>query len=364
MFFKEIIKEIENRGKNVFITTRKSEAYGEVTALLDLYKMDYVTIGGFGGESLDSKYQASLDRQYSLFQLIAELEPEKLVCLCSVDANRLAFGLGIPIINFYDIPLSDHRTDFRKALPQARLTIPLSKLVFRPFVVPEEIFCRFSLEADQVQSYDFLDPVIWLKDFNPQKDEVARLLNELGAENSKPLIVVREEEYKASYVQQQIPILYNALPQIYEQTKANIVIIPRYETSYLVEQFPFAYVLPEKMVIQHLLAHSNLFIGGGGTINIEATYFGTPTISTRSFVSHYDQFLIQKGLMKWVNNESELIKEACKMINENNIALAASVYKRQIVNIEAIVNSILDGAVLPQGLYHETSPDQHIHPDL
>ena len=364
MFFKEIIKGIQKRGKDVFITTRKSEAYSEVAELLDLYNIEYVAIGGFGGESLNGKYQASLDRQYSLFKLIARLKPEKLVCLCSVDANRLAFGLGIPIINFYDIPLSDYRSDFRKALPQARLTIPLSKLVFRPFVVPEEIFCRFSLEADQVAAYNFLDPVIWLKDFKPKKDEVKRLLKNLGAKNSKPLIVVREEEYKASYVQQKIPVLYDALPKIHEQTGANIVIIPRYESSYLVDQFPFAYVLPEKMVIQHLLAHSNLFIGGGGTINIEATYFGTPTISTRSFVSHYDQFLIEKGLMKWVDNEEELIKSACEMIHESNKLRAAAIYKQQNVNVDAIVNRILEGTLPVHGIYHEKSTDQYLHTDV
>ncbi len=341
MFFKEIIRAIEARGKEVFVTARNSEGYEEVVQLLELYQIDYSTIGGFGGNILETKYKASLERQMSLFSVITEMNVEKLVCLCSVDANRLAFGLGIPIVNFYDIPLSDYRADFRKALPQARLTIPLSSKVIRPFVVPENIFCRFSLEADQVLSYNFLDPVIWLKDFVPQREVLYRQLYKLGASNSKPLIVIREEEYKASYVQDQLPFLYDALPKIYDITKANIVIIPRYESKYLEEKFPFAYVLKEKVVIQHLLAYADLFIGGGGTINIEATYFGTPTISTRSFISHYDMYLIQKGLMSWVENEDELIESALQMLQSNNEGLAAQIYQQQSVDIDQIVDCTL-----------------------
>ncbi len=62
--------------------------------------------------------------------------------------------------------------------------------------------------------------------------------------------------------------------------------------------FPYAAVLEEKMVIQHLLAFADLFIGGGGTLNSEACFFGTPAISTRSFVSHYDKLLIDAELME------------------------------------------------------------------
>ena len=270
MFFARIISELERRGEQVMLTTRMSRGYDECVDLLKLLNLSFRTVGVFGGSDLCDKYRASLDRQTQLLELVNQHQVRALVSLCSVDANRVAFGLGIPITNFYDIPLSDHRADFRRALPQARLTIPLSTRVFRPFVVPLDIFCRFSLENDQVYSYPFLDPVIWLKDFRPSREQANQMLRELGADPSRPLVVVREEEYKASYVEARYPELYRALPRIYDKTRANIVIIPRYEADDVKQLFPFAYVLERKGTIQHLLAFADLFIGGGGTINIEA----------------------------------------------------------------------------------------------
>jgi len=144
----------------------------------------------------------------------------------------------MPVINFYDIPLSDYKTNFKKALPQARLTLPLSTVVFKPFVVPDEIFLRFSLEKNQIFEYNFIDPLIWLKDFKPDYNYVKNILQPFNIDFSRPMILIREEEYKASYVQKKYPFLYEALPEIYKRYDANMVIIPRYESEYLKKEFP------------------------------------------------------------------------------------------------------------------------------
>lgn len=60
-----------------------------------LYDIAFHAIGEFGGARLEVKLKASIDRQFALMEFIREKNVEKLVCLCSVDANRVAFGLGI-----------------------------------------------------------------------------------------------------------------------------------------------------------------------------------------------------------------------------------------------------------------------------
>ena len=310
MFFRPFIAKIKERGHNVLVTAREGEGYKEVVDLLALYKIDFVNRGFFGGANLGDKLKASIHRQLALMEYIEQHNITKLVCLCSVDANRVAFGLGIPIINFYDIPLSDHTANFKKALPQARLTLPLSTKAFRPYMVPQEIFERFSMESDQIFSYQFLDVVAWLHDFAPNKDFFDDFLVSNGLDKKKKTVVVREEEFKASYVHKKYPVLYDGLKLIKEKFDPNIIIIPRYEHEPLQAMFPFAVVLEEKMVIQHLLAFADLFIGGGGTLNSEACFFGTPTISTRSFVSHYDKLLIDAGLMEKIDTVEELLETA------------------------------------------------------
>ena len=341
LFFKPMILNLQNRGLEVLITTRGGEGYKETIELLKLHNLEFVNIGNFGGSCLLSKFKASLDRQFHFMEFIANENIDRLVCLSSVDASRVAFGLGIPIMNFYDIPLSDCKEDFKKALPQARLTIPLASKMFKPFVVPDEIFLRFSLEKEQIFDYKFIDPLIWLKDFKPNFEYVKKIYLQYNIDVNKPTIIIREEEYKSSYVDKKYPFLYNALEEIQQKSRANIIIIPRYESEYLKKEFPFAYVIEEKIEVQHLLAFANLFIGGGGTLNSEACFLGTPTISTRSFISHYDKYQIDKGVMVWINDKDELIKKSLEMLNMRNNEKLDNFLSEMEVDIEKLCNSIL-----------------------
>ncbi len=341
MFFTPIIKELYRRNVPVLVTTRSCKGYTEITELLKLNQINFDDIGIFGGANLADKLSASIERQKYLMEHIAEYNVSKLVSLSSVDATRVAFGLGIPIYNFYDIPLSDYKTNFTRALPQARLTIPLSTKMFKPFVVPDEIFMRFSLEKEQIIEYNFIDPLIWLKDFKPDFDYVKNILANYDVDFDKHLILIREEEYKASYVNKKYPFLYESLPLIKEKFNANIVIIPRYESDYLKREFPFAVVIEEKIIVQHLLAFADMFIGGGGTMNTESCFFGTPTVSTRSFISHYDKYQIDNGLMHWVENKKQLIDAVETLMGKRNEKKAKEVFGKMNVDMDFFIDEIL-----------------------
>ncbi len=338
LFFKPLIKELKKQ-KDILITAREGVGYKEVIKLLELHSISFVNRGEFGGASLEDKLKASIERQKELMEFVTQFNVNKLVCLSSVDAVRIAFGLNIPVYDFYDIPLSDYRTNFKKALPQARLTIPLATKMFKPFVVPDEIFLRFGLEKDQIIECNFIDPLIWLKDFEPDINYIKATIPQIDL--SKPIITIREEEFKASYVEGKYPFLYDALRKM-QDWDVNLVIIPRYEAEPLKKEFKKAIVLEEKIILQHLLAFSDLFIGGGGTINIEATYFGVPTISTRSFISHYDKFLIDKGLMWHSNNAGEIVSLAKSLLGSNNREKASKVFGKMNVDIDMIVSEILN----------------------
>lgn len=339
MFFKNIIKMLEIKGQEVFVTAREGAGYSEIVELLRLHDIAFYTVGEFGGARLEDKLKASIDRQFALMEFIRGKNVEKLVCLCSVDANRVAFGLGIPIYNFYDIPLSDYTANFKKALPQARLTLPLSAKAFRPYMVPSEIFERFSLEKDQIVEYKFLDVLIWLYEFKPDRKYFEDVLEKYGLNKNKLTIVIREEEYKASYVMKKYPVLYQGLEVLKSKIDANFIAIPRYEPEPLQELLPFVCVLKEKMIVQHLLAYADLFIGGGGTLNSEACYFGTPTISTRSFVSHYDKFLIDEGLMKKADSVEELVELSLENIGRRTDA--NRVFKQMSLDLNWLTEEII-----------------------
>ncbi len=124
MFFRPFIAKIKERGYDVLVTAREGDGYKEVVDLLTLYRIDFINRGFFGGANLGDKLKASIHRQLALMEYIEKRNITKLVCLCSVDANRVAFGLGVPIINFYDIPLSDHTANFKKSTSTSQTYTP------------------------------------------------------------------------------------------------------------------------------------------------------------------------------------------------------------------------------------------------
>jgi len=339
LFFRPIIEELKKK-KKILITAREGNDYKEVVSLLNLYNLEFINRGTFGGSNLKDKLHASINRQKELMELITKYNVEKLVCLSSVDAIRVAFGLGIPIYNFYDIPLSDYKTNFKKALPQARLTIPLATKMFKPFVVPDEVILRFGLEKEQIIEYNFIDPLIWLKDFKFDKVYVENIYKKYKIDKNKFTILIREEEYKSSYVDKKYPFLYETIKEIDKKFDVNIIIIPRYESDYLKDEFPFVYVIEEKIILQHLIKDSDLFIGGGGTINSESCFLGTPTISTRSFISHYDKWQIDNNLMVWVDNKKDLINYIQKAM-DSKLKLNTKILETMKVDIDMFVDEII-----------------------
>ena len=99
-------------------------------------------------------------------------------------------------------------------------------------------------------------------------------------------------------------------------------------------------MIKNKLRVQHLLAYADLFIGGGGTLNSEACFFGTPTISTRSFISHYDKWLIDLGLMAKADSANELVDIALASIAKRN-EKARAIFTQMPFNLDEIIEQIL-----------------------
>jgi predicted glycosyltransferase len=336
LFFYPIMKRLDELKKKYIVVSRGGEGYNELNKVLDLYKISYISIGEYGGASLEGKLKASIDRQIELIEIVKKYNIKKVVSGSVVDINRVAFGLGIDVINFNDMPMRGHSDFCKEVTHVTKLTAPFSSILFKPFMVPDEVFEK--LGVCNIKTYNFLDPLIWLKDFKVDKEYVKEKIPKINF--NKPIVVVREEEFKASYVQNQYSFLYETIKDL-QNFDINLIIIPRYETTHLKENFKNVIILEEKIILQHLLAISDLFIGGGGTINIEATYFGVPVISTRSFISHYDKFLIDNELMYHSNDKEEIINLSKKLISNKNIEKSREVFGKMEMEIDLFVKEII-----------------------
>lgn len=317
MFFSVMIKELQKRGHKLFVTTRYAPNYTEAKEILDLHKIPHIVLGEYGGATLLEKFEARIFRQKEILDLFkVQGVPRLLICGAVVDSVQVAYGIGIPVVNIYDAPSVAKPYDNKQELTAvARLTLPFSKLFFYPFIFPQELMLRFALDESQIVPYPFIDVALWINQIQKEAKNDFRI--RYGLDTTKPTILVREEEYKAHYVKEKIPVIYQVIPLLKQAIQANIVIMPRYEKDRLKRDFGgIATILEEKLKPEEFYPFIDLFIGGGGTMNLEAVCYGIPTISVRSLWMIYDEYLVNNGLMFWCQNCDEVIKATKKMLGK------------------------------------------------
>lgn len=320
LFFSKMIPLLEKRKINTLITTRFSQGYDEVKKVLDLLNLKYIVLGNYGGSTIKDKFNARLNRQSEFVDIFEQKGyPKALICGSSVEGVQTAFGLGIPVIHFADTPIKGHEFNYDDMTILSKLTIPLSSLVFHPFVVPSDVYVKFGISPKNVIQHDFIDICLWMDDIIEKKENDFRIKYNLSL--NKPTILIREEEYKAHYVEKQLPIIYEMIPLLHKSFDCNIVIMPRYESDYLKEQFSkIATILDDKLKPEEFYPFIDMLIGGGGTMNLEASYYGLPVISTRSLLLYHDKYLIENDLMTHVTTLQEMMETIPKLLGrkQNN----------------------------------------------
>lgn len=344
LFFSLMIKEWQKRGLNgreFLVTTRYAPHYTEARDILRLHNIPHIVLGEYGGSSLLEKFEARIFRQKEILDLFkAKGSPSVLICGAVVDSVNVAYGIGIPVINIYDTPAFTKPQ--KEELPTeltavARLTLPFSKLFFYPFIFPKDLMLHFALDESQLAPYPFIDVALWMQNIKKESKNDFRI--RYGLDLNKPTILVREEEYKAHYVKEQIPVIYDILPHLSKELNANVVIMPRYEKDRLKRDFSsYATILEEKLKPEEFYPFIDLFIGGGGTMNLEAVCYGIPTISTRSIWLIHDQYLIKNNLMFWTQDKDEIFSLARKWLGKR--IDSASYFVKGECNFNAIISRI------------------------
>ncbi|WXG41281.1 MAG: DUF354 domain-containing protein [Candidatus Freyarchaeum deiterrae] len=303
VFFMNMVEKLKNRGDTVIATTRK---FREVNELMRLKNVEAKILGSYGGGTLKGKLVEGAKRIVKLADYVSRFDVDVMVSYCSPEAARVAFGLQIPIINIYDAP---------HAVKQILLLSQLVDFNLSPKCIPEQEWLKLGFKPEQLIFYDAIDPVAWLKNFSPDKT----IIQNLGLNPDKKIVVVRTEEAFASYLLGKTsddnsyiaPLIKSALDF---DEELQIVVLCRYG-----RQKPSLGKLFKKIIIaEHvidtasLLSNSVLFMGGGGTMTCEAALLGVPSISFFPGKLYYEEPLMKEKLLchpKTVNEAQGLIKE-------------------------------------------------------
>ncbi|MDO7252495.1 DUF354 domain-containing protein [Helicobacter cappadocius] len=342
LFFNPLIPKLKELDE-VIITTRKSKEYSECWELLELFNISNICVGGYGGESPLGKFNARLDRQKAFLELFEKTGiPKLFITGASVDGVQTAYALGIPIVNFSDTPLKNDHFDIDSMTILSKLTLPLSSLIFHPFVVPEICYASMGVPAKNIISYDFIDIALWLKDMQPGID----FRKTFNIPQNRPSILFREEEYKAHYVKEKLPIIYESIEKIASCLDVNVVIMPRYGKEGLYfKGFENIFIIEEKLPPADFYPFIDILVGGGGTMNLEACYLGIPTISTRSLFLFHDKYLLNNHLMRHCKNSQEVYEEVKSILATKKPSIAKKANARKLfepkpANFEEIFKTI------------------------
>lgn len=312
-FFKPMIDRLRAKGCSVSAVTR---ACTEVDLMRRHLGIRATVLGRYGGASLLGKLVSASNRVRLLAYHFGRLRPDLLVTLSNAESARAAFGLAIPILCFMDLPESD-------AL--SRLSLPLATRVCAPWIIPVRDFQKHGVSSRQLFRYRSLDPLAWLQDCEVRES----YLHDLGVDRRKVVVVARETEWQSAYARNDL--VNDTIKQIARRHPDwQVVNVPRYRAH------PF-YDMPS------LLASCDLFLGGGGTMCIEAAYYGTPVIATRPLQCRYMQWLFDHGLAVAAASVPAAVRKAEAIIAKQAMGKtrqqqAAAIFRRLEFPLDQLVD--------------------------
>jgi predicted glycosyltransferase len=296
-----MIKQLQ-KNNTVLCTTRD---YREVNELSKLQKMNLKTVGRHGGTTKPGKLDASLNRSLNLGKTIEKFKPDLLISLCSPEASRVAFGLGIRHIAFCDSP---------HASAVMKLTLPFVQKLLIPWIISKKEFTKYGISEKNIIPYKAIDASVIVRN----------ALKAKRGKNKKKRILIRIEEEQASYTQknnhtiQIIQKIANKFPQ------CEVMILPRYKSQIveLKKTLKDKVKILDKVAIgSELLQNIDVFVGSGGTMTAESALSGVPTISYNAVPNLVQDYLVRRKLVVLESNPNKIISLIDRFLSSDNKVL-------------------------------------------
>jgi predicted glycosyltransferase len=319
LFSIPLINGLKGMGLDVLCTTRD---YFELNRIAESRRIDLVTVGRHGGRGLEEKLQASITRMNQLTKMLAGSGCSLSLSFMSPEQCRVAFGMGIRQITIGDSPHAES---------VARLTIPFTATLFTPWIIPRQSWTRFGIDSSRIIKYHALDPLVWI---NSADDD-------LGIElPNRKIITVRLEESEAAYLSDVddvgIKIVRALCKRFYQH---DIVVLPRYQSQYAaLKDLPV--IIPKSAFDGiALLKKTDVFIGLGGTMTVEAAMLGVPCISAYPGASFIiEQFLSKRGLIVKASRIEDILHAASEFLS--NVSLRDALRVKAAALRSGMVNPV------------------------
>lgn len=281
-----IAQRLRKLGHRVALTTR--EHRDTINVMKTLGEQAEI-VGKYAPASLATRLRASIERELQLYEMFKHDKPQVAISHGSVELSRIAFGLGMQSICTGD-------TTYTKA---NWLIVPLADTLIISKAIPKKIYRRYG--AKKIVQFDGVDEVAWVQ---PLKGEESKRYEH-------PLIVVRQSEFKASYMNG-TDVTVDIARQL--TSLGNVLLLPRYKKEKIK-----GLTVPDGFVDSlSLVREADLVVGVGGTIAREAALQGTPSIVVPTLgLGYVNDYVSMKGFPLFKVKPPDVLKCAKRHLGEH-----------------------------------------------
>jgi predicted glycosyltransferase len=195
--------------------------------------------------------------------------------------------------------------DYEFAGWQRQIAFRAARRVLMPDSIPLDRLRRIGAKESKLVRYPGLKEEYYLADFEPD----AAVLGELGLDREKVLVVVRPPPETSEYHARN-DLYGEAIRHLASADGVQAVVVPRTDRQGAEVRALGAsnLIVPERAIdAQSLIAHADLVVSAGGTMNREAVALGTPVFTTfAGRMGGVDEALIAAGRMCVLTDPAEL----------------------------------------------------------
>ena len=280
LVLRPVVERLRAAGHEVTVTARD---FAQTVELATALGLEPIVIGRHRGARLADKAVGLAARSLALARWARGRRFELALGHGSNDVTVAAAALRIPAATMFD---------YEWAAVQHNVNCRLARTVVVPDAIPPERLHRYGAEG-KIRSYPGLKEEYYLADFEP----ATAVLEELGLDATLPILVVRTPPDVSLYHRFANDLFAAVLERV---RGAQTVVLPR--TSQQRAQLIGAggFIVPDHAIdAQSLIAHADLVISAGGTMNREAVALGTPVFSTfEGRLGAVDEQLIASGRLR------------------------------------------------------------------
>jgi uncharacterized protein len=287
LVMRPLIEIMRADGHEVEVTARD---FAQTLELCERFGIEHTAVGRHRGGRLASKAVGLASRSAALVRWARGRRFDVAMGHGSNDVTVAAALLRIPSATAFD---------YEWATVQHQVNCRLARAVVVPDAIPPERLQRYGARG-KIHAYPGLKEEYYLADFEPDP----AVLEELGLDRERPLVVVRPPPDVSLYHRFENPLFGRVLDRL-SASDAQTVVLPRTPAQ---RAELGAFIVPTHAIdAQSLVAYADLVISAGGTMNREAVALGTPVFTTfEGKLGAVDEALLAEGRLRKLEDPGQI----------------------------------------------------------